>query len=81
MNQPRILIVGSNAGFGLLAVLTLAQQGHHVIATMRDPSIGEALIYSNWWRAFTAIYYCQRPLVSSRLWKEGVLMLPILATG
>ena len=31
----------------------------------------------NWWRAFTAIYYYQRPVVYSKLWKEGVLM-PIL---
>ena len=44
MNQSRIFITGSNAGFGRLAVLTLAQQGHHVIATMRDPSKGEALL-------------------------------------
>jgi hypothetical protein len=29
-------------------------------------------------RALTAIYYYRRPVVSSRLWKEGVLMLPIL---
>jgi NAD(P)-dependent dehydrogenase (short-subunit alcohol dehydrogenase family) len=32
------------AGFGRLAVLKLAQQGHHVIATMRDLSKGEALL-------------------------------------
>jgi len=44
MSQSRILITGSNAGFGRLAVLKLAQQGHHVIATMRDPSKGGALL-------------------------------------
>ncbi|MFZ9017475.1 MAG: SDR family NAD(P)-dependent oxidoreductase, partial [Ilumatobacteraceae bacterium] len=39
----RILITGSNSGFGRLAALTLARQGHHVIATMRSLDKGEAL--------------------------------------
>lgn len=44
MENSRILITGSNSGFGRLAALTLARQGHHVIATMRDVSKGEALL-------------------------------------
>lgn len=43
MEPLRILLTGSNAGFGRLAVLTLARQGHHVIATMRDLSKGDSL--------------------------------------
>jgi NAD(P)-dependent dehydrogenase (short-subunit alcohol dehydrogenase family) len=39
----RILITGSNSGFGKLASLTLARQGHHVIATMRSLDKSEAL--------------------------------------
>ena len=39
----RILITGSNSGFGKLASLTLARQGHHVIATMRSVDKGAAL--------------------------------------
>ena len=39
----RILITGSNSGFGKLASLTLARQGHHVIATMRSLDKGAAL--------------------------------------
>ena len=33
--MARILITGSNSGFGLLSALTLARQGHDVIATMQ----------------------------------------------
>jgi NAD(P)-dependent dehydrogenase (short-subunit alcohol dehydrogenase family) len=44
MRKTCILLTGSNAGFGRLAVLRLAQQGHHVIATMRDLSKGESLL-------------------------------------
>lgn len=36
--MARILITGSNSGFGLLSVVTLARQGHEVIATMRTPA-------------------------------------------
>ncbi|MGA0788380.1 MAG: SDR family NAD(P)-dependent oxidoreductase, partial [Ilumatobacteraceae bacterium] len=39
----RILITGSNSGFGRLTSLTLARQGHHVIATMRSLDKGAAL--------------------------------------
>ncbi len=39
----RILITGSNSGFGKLASLTLARQGHHVIATMRSLDKSAAL--------------------------------------
>jgi len=40
----RILITGSNSGFGKLATLTLARQGHHVIATMRSLDKSSALL-------------------------------------
>lgn len=39
----RILITGSNSGFGRLATMTLARQRHHVIATMRNLAKGEEL--------------------------------------
>ena len=41
--MARTLITGSNSGFGLLSALTLARQGHDVIATMRNPAKSDAL--------------------------------------
>ena len=41
--MARILITGSNSGFGLLSTLTLARQGHDVVATMRNPAKSDAL--------------------------------------
>jgi len=41
--MSRILITGSNSGFGELAALTLARAGHDVIATMRTLSKGDRL--------------------------------------
>ena len=41
--MTRILITGSNSGFGKLASLSLARQGHDVIATMRTVSKGDDL--------------------------------------
>ena len=38
-----ILITGSNSGFGMLAALSIARGGHHVIATMRNLDRGQAL--------------------------------------
>ncbi|MDE1462495.1 SDR family oxidoreductase [Spartinivicinus poritis] len=35
--KQNILITGSNSGFGLLTTKLLLQQGHNVIASMRDP--------------------------------------------
>ena len=42
--MARILITGSNSGFGRLAALTLARSGHEVIATMRNPAHADALL-------------------------------------
>ncbi len=41
--MSRILITGSNSGFGMLAALSLARAGHRVVATMRNPAKGEQL--------------------------------------
>ena len=41
--MTRILITGSNSGFGLLTALSLARGGHEVIATMRSLAKGESL--------------------------------------
>lgn len=41
--MARILITGSNSGFGELAALTLARAGHDVVATMRSLERGERL--------------------------------------
>jgi NAD(P)-dependent dehydrogenase (short-subunit alcohol dehydrogenase family) len=41
--MARVLITGSNSGFGELAALTLARRGHDVVATMRNLGKGEAL--------------------------------------
>ncbi|NTV29318.1 MAG: SDR family oxidoreductase [Candidatus Omnitrophica bacterium] len=39
-----ILITGSSSGFGYLTAIRLAEAGHIVYATMRDPAKGEALL-------------------------------------
>ena len=41
--MTRALITGSNSGFGRLAALSLAREGHQVIATMRNLAKGEEL--------------------------------------
>lgn len=42
--MARILVTGSNSGFGRLAAVTLARAGHDVIATMRDLGKGDGLV-------------------------------------
>jgi NAD(P)-dependent dehydrogenase (short-subunit alcohol dehydrogenase family) len=41
--MSRVLITGSNSGFGELAALSLARAGHDVIASMRTPAKGDHL--------------------------------------
>ena len=41
--MSRILITGTNSGFGKLASLSLARAGHQVVATMRDVAKGDDL--------------------------------------
>ena len=41
--MARVLITGSNSGFGMLAALSLARSGHPVIATMRNLDRGADL--------------------------------------
>ena len=42
--MARIFITGSNSGFGKLAALTLARDGHEVVATMRNPANAAELL-------------------------------------
>jgi NAD(P)-dependent dehydrogenase (short-subunit alcohol dehydrogenase family) len=39
----KVLITGSNSGFGLLSAIGFARAGHDVVATMRNPAKGDAL--------------------------------------
>ena len=41
--MSRVLITGSNSGFGLLSAVSLARLGHEVVATMRDAAKGGEL--------------------------------------
>lgn len=44
MERPVALVTGSSSGIGLETVIAFAQEGYHVIATMRDLSKQDALI-------------------------------------
>ena len=44
-------------------------------------SLADSTNFSELSCPYPAIYYCQRPVVSSRLRKEEVLILPILETN
>ncbi|MGH9133061.1 MAG: SDR family NAD(P)-dependent oxidoreductase, partial [Ilumatobacteraceae bacterium] len=39
-----VLITGCSSGFGLLAAVTFARHGHHVVATMRDTARSQPLL-------------------------------------
>jgi NAD(P)-dependent dehydrogenase (short-subunit alcohol dehydrogenase family) len=44
MNHKIAVVTGANSGFGFLSTLGLAQLGYKVIASMRDPQKGSALL-------------------------------------
>lgn len=43
-NKPVALITGASSGFGLLTAIALAEEGYHVVATMRNIGKKEALL-------------------------------------